>query len=152
YSSSSRYDLRYSTTPALTGTWSVFNLSNLTGLSSARNELKSSQFSERAARNDVALATRQRFYDVVKAVKLEEVSVSALKLARDNERRVRALFDVGSVSRSDLLRAQVNTAQSQLDSLVKHQGVLSSRVALAAQVGVPEDQLGDVDTVLAVQS
>ena len=151
FGSASFHDYRYSTTPALTGSWSLLNLSNMVNLSSARSGLKSSQYSERAARNDVALATRQRFYDVVKAVKLEEVSVSALKLARDNERRVRALFDVGSVSRSDLLRAQVNTAQSQLDSLVKHQGVLASRVTLAAQIGISEDQLGDVDTVLAVQ-
>jgi outer membrane protein TolC len=149
FGSASFHDYRYSTTPALSGSWSVLNLSSLAGLSSAKTGLRASQQTLNATRDDVALATRQRFYDVVTAIRLEDVSGQALKLARDNERRVRALFDVGSVSRSDVLRAQVNTAQSQLDSLVKHQGVLTSRVNLAQQMGVAEGSLGQVDTVLA---
>ena len=144
------HDYRYSTTPALTGSWSVLNLSSLAGLSAAKKNLQASEQSLNATRDDVELATRQRFYDVVKAIRLEGVSVSALKLARDNERRVRALFDVGSVSRSDVLRAQVNTAQSQLDSLVKHQSVLTARVDLAQQMGIAEAGVGEVDTVLVV--
>ena len=152
FGSSSFHDYRYSTTPALSGSWSVLNLASLTGLSAAKSNLRASEQTLNATRDDVALATRQSFYDVVKAIKLAEVSSSAVKLARDNERRVRALFEVGSVSRSDLLRAQVNTAQSQLDSLVKHQGVLTARVGLARQLGLAESQLGDVDTVLAVDT
>jgi len=149
--SSSFHDYAYSTTPALTGSWSVLNLSNLTGLSSAKTGLKASEFTQRSAQADVALATRRSFYEVVKAMKLYEVAISTVKLAHDNERRVRALFDVGSVSRSDLLRSEVNTAQSTLDSLVKKQGVLTARVALASQIGISEPQVGDVDTTLSVQ-
>jgi len=146
------HDYRYSTTPALNGTWNVLNLSSLSNLSSAKHDLQSFEHSERAARNDVALDTKRLFYEVVKAIKLEDVASATVKLSRDNEKRVRALFEVGSVSRSDVLRAQVNTSQSELDSLVKRQGVLSTRVTLAQQLGIEERTLGDVDTTLGVQT
>jgi outer membrane protein TolC len=96
----------------------------------------------------VVLAARSAFYNVVQAIRLADVASGALRLAQDDERRVRALFEVGSVSKSDLLKAQVRTAQSQLDSLTAGHTVIRQRIALAKLVGVQETQLGEVDTVL----
>lgn len=138
----------YSTSPTLSGSWAVLNLSSIAGLSSARAGLKGAQFGLKATRADVALATRQQFYQVVQAVKLIGVTTNALKLARDSERRVRTLYEVGSVSRSDVLQAQVLTAQSQLDSIAAVQSLLVQRDLLATLIGVEEAKLGDVDTVL----
>jgi outer membrane protein TolC len=56
------------------------------------------------------------------------------------------------VSKSDLLTAQVRTAQSQLDSLTAHQNIVNQRIFLAEIVGVPESQLGEVDTVLTIET
>ena len=141
----------YSNDLSLSGSWSVLNLSAIRGLSSGRASLQSSKMQSRAARNDVALATRRQFYEVVKAIQLAGVADSALRQARNDERRVRALFEVGSVSRSDILKAQVATAQSQLDSLSARQNVVVQRVALADQIGLPEPALGDIDTLLTAE-
>jgi outer membrane protein TolC len=140
----------YQTQPGLSGNWNVLNVSALTALSSARSGLRGTVLQREATRNLVALQARQQFYEVVKAVKLVEVSDNALQLARDNERRVRVLFEVGSVSRSDLLKTRVQTAQSQLDSIGAEQSLLAQRNALATFIGVGEAALGEVDTVLAV--
>jgi outer membrane protein len=139
---------QYSTTPVLNASWQVLNFASLSGVQAARRGLNAALQQQRATRNDVAFATRQKFYDVVKAIRTAQVNGNALGLARDEERRVRALFEVGSVSRSDLLQAQVRTAQSELDSLVSHNAVISKRIALADQLGLPEAQLGQVDTSL----
>jgi len=80
---------------------------------------------------------------------LSRVSSQTLRLARDDERRVRALFQVGSVSKSDLLKAQVRTSQSQLDSILADHAVVTSRLTLAQLLGTPEAQLGDVDSTLS---
>jgi outer membrane protein TolC len=141
----------YSTTPEVTGSWSVLNLSAIRQLSSARSGLKASKLSLEAARSTVALETRRQFYTTVSAHHLASVADAALKLARDNERRVRALFEVGSVSRSDLLSAQVQTANSQLDSLTAHQDVINQRIALAEALAIKETEMGDVDTVLTAE-
>jgi outer membrane protein len=140
----------YATTPEMSGAWSVLNLSSWANVASARAGLQSAQWQRRATRTTVALQARQQFYEVVKAVKLVEVNDRALQLARDNERRVRVLFEVGSVSRSDLLKTQVQTAQSRLDSIGALQSLLVQRNALASFIGVEESRLGEVDTVLAV--
>ncbi len=140
----------YSTTPQVTGTWSVLNLSNLTGVMSARQNVKAARLQQTSARNDVALSVRRQFYTVVGAIHLARVNGEALKLSRDDERRVRALFEVGSVSKSDVLKAQVATAQSELDSLTSVQQITTQRIALATALGVAEGELGDIDTTLTV--
>jgi len=139
----------YSATPTLSGQWSVLDLSAIRSLGAARSEARASRLTESSTRQQVAFETRSQFYTVVRSIRLGEVSASALRLARDDERRVRALFEVGSVSRSDLLKAQVATAQAQLDSINAAQTVTSSRNQLAQTIGVPEERMGDVDTTLA---
>lgn len=140
----------YQTEPGLSASWNVLNLSALSALSSARSGLKGTAWQREATRNLVALLARQQFYEVVKAAKLVEVNDNALQLARDNERRVRVLFEVGSVSRSDLLKSRVQTAQGQLDSIGALQSLLVQRNSLATLIGVEEAALGEVDTVLTV--
>lgn len=139
---------RYSGSYGLSGQWSVLDPSGIAGLSSARSGMKAADLGHRATRADVRLETKRRFYSVVRAIHLSRVSRQAVKLARDDERRVRALFEVGSVSKSDLLKAQVRTSQGQLDSLLADHVVVTSRLALAQQLATPESELGELDTTL----
>jgi outer membrane protein TolC len=141
----------YTTTPQLTGSWAVINLSAIRQLSSARSSLKASQLNVEAARSLVAFQTRQQFYATVGSYHLANVADAALRLARDNQRRVRALFEVGSVSRSDLLSAEVQTANSQLDSLTARQLVVNQRIALAEALAIKETEMGELDTVLTAE-
>src|SRR5438552_5378154 len=138
----------YTNSPTLSGTWNFLDLTSLENLSSARSGLNAANLSQKATRQVVALDARQKFYQVVKAIHLSQVSSEALHLARDNERRLRALFDVGSVARSDLLVARVQTAQGELDSLAKHNAILVTRITLATAMGIEEGRLGEVDTTL----
>lgn len=148
FPSSSFDSERYSGGYGLSGQWSVFDPSAIAGLSSARSGMKAANLGQQATRADVRLETRRRFYAVVKAMHLSRVSNQALRLAQNDERRVRALFEVGSVSKSDLLKAQVRTSQSQLDSILAHHSVVTSRLSLATQLGTPETGLGEVDSTL----
>jgi outer membrane protein len=147
--SSSRVDAeQYSGSYGLSGQWSVLDPAGIFGLSSARSGMKAANLGQRATRADVRLETKRRFYTVVRAIHLSRVSSQALRLSRDDERRVRALFEVGSVSKSDLLKAQVRTSQSQLDSMLADHSVVTSRLSLAQQLGTPERELGELDTTL----
>ena len=141
---------RYSGGYGLSGQWNVLDPSGIVGLSSARSGMKAANLSQQSTRADVRLETRRRFYDVVKAMHLSRVANQALRLARDDERRVRALFEVGSVSKSDLLQAQVRTSQSQLDSILAVHSVVVARLSLATQLGTPERELSEVDSTLTV--
>lgn len=139
-----------STTPSIQGRWNVLDFSALSGWRAAGHGMKAAQLGERSARQLAARDVKRQFYAVVRQVRLALVADAAVKLSRDNERRVRALFEVGSVARNDLLRARVSTSQSTLDSLTTHQQVVVQRDLLASLLGIPESQLGDVDTTLSV--
>jgi outer membrane protein TolC len=139
----------YSTTQSLNARWAVLDLSAWTGWSSARQGMRSAEYQAAAARASVVLSTKQQFYTVVQAMHLARVNAQALKVARDSERRVRAMFEVGSVSKSDLLKAQVNTSQAELDSLTSDHAVTGQRILLAEQLGLPEMQLAEVDSTLS---
>lgn len=142
------YDYSHGNSGGLSGSWSVLSLSNWSSVAGARANMSAAKLDRAAARADVVLATKRQFYEVVKSMHLARVSSQALRLARDDERRVRALFEVGSVSKSDLLKAQVRTSQSELDSLLADHAVLAQRIGLARQIGVSEESLGDIDSTL----
>jgi outer membrane protein TolC len=148
--SSSDLSETYSTNPVISGTWSILDLANLKGMQSARHGMRAAQLGEKSTRQLAVLDVKRQFYVVVQQVRLALVADAAIKLARDNERRVRALFEVGSVARNDLLRARVSTSQSELDSLTAHQQVVVQRDLLASLLGIPEAQMGEVDTALVV--
>lgn len=139
---------RYSGSTEISGNWSILDLSSWTSWSAARQGMRAANLDRRAARADVVLATKRQFYEVVKSMHLSQVSSQALGLARDDERRVNALYEVGSVSKSDLLKARVRTAQAELDSLLANHAVTSQRFALAQQLGIPESELSEVDSTL----
>jgi outer membrane protein TolC len=150
FPSSSFDSERYSGSYGLSGRWSVLDPSAIVGLSAARQGMRAANLVQRSTRADLRLEARRRFYAVVKAMHLARVSSQSLRLSRDDERRVRALFEVGSVSKSDLLKARVRTAQSQLDSLLSDHAVITQRLALATQLGLAEAELGDVDSTLSL--
>jgi len=144
---SDEYNLEsYGTTQQVGGTWDVLDLGAYTGLSAARQSMRSAEFSREATRSNVAFATRQQFYAVVQAMHQSRVNSASLALARDSERRVRAMFEVGSVAKSDLLQAQVATGQAALDSVTAANTVLTQRIALAAALGLREAELAPVDS------
>lgn len=145
----STYDAEaFSGSTAVTGSWSILDLSSWTSWSAARQGARAANFDRSATRADLILATKRQFYEVVKSMHLARVSAQALRLARDDERRVNALFEVGSVSKSDLLKARVRTSQSELDSLVANHTVTVQRINLATQIGIPEAELAEVDSTL----
>ena len=141
------YDYAHGNSGGLSASWSVLSLSNWANLAGARANMSAARLDRAAARADVILATKRQFYEVVKAMHLARVSAQALRLSRDDERRVRALFEVGSVSKSDLLKAQVRTSQSELDSLLADHAVKSALRSALLDSGLPRGPLADTITL-----
>jgi outer membrane protein len=142
----------YATSPVLSGSWNILDLQNLTAWRAAKSSMKAAKLGEKSTRQQAAFDVRRQFYVVVQQIRLALVADASVKLARDDERRVRALFEVGSVSRNDLLRAKVRTSQAQLDSLTNHQQVTVQRNLLASFLGISEATMGEVDTSLVVET
>jgi outer membrane protein TolC len=142
----------YSGSYGLSGSWSILDLSHWASWSSARADTRSAEHFLVSAKADVVLSTKRQFYEVVKAMHLARVSAQAAQLARDDERRVQALYEVGSVSKSEVLRARVRGSQAQLDSLLASHAVTVQRINLANLLGLPEAQMAQADSTLGSEA
>ena len=140
------------TTPSISTNWGILNASSWSSYSAARSGYKASQQSLQAARNDVALSTRQRFYAVVR-----RSSWPRCPRERSNSRGQRRTPRQGDVRgglgfEERLLKAQVQTAQSELDQITAVNNIVVQRVALSSLMGLSESQLGEVDTLLTAEA
>ena len=108
------------------------------------------EFGYGATRADVALEAYRRFYELLKAQKLAEVSTENLALTRDQLRRTEALYELGSVAKGDVLKQQVQVSQSELDLIRDRRAILVQRARLAQYLGLDPNQPLPIDTTLTV--
>ncbi len=118
---------------------SLLDVSQFGRVLGARASVRATRHSFEATRQAVAYEVRIQFYELLKAVKLAEVSKGAKELSEDELRRARALFDVGSVAKGDVLKAEVQLSQSTLDFIAVENRVKLERSRLAKLMGLPVD-------------
>jgi outer membrane protein len=104
--------------------------------------------SEAEVRNGVVYTVKQQYFALVKAERLAEVSRESERLARDEETRAEALFEVGTVARGDVLKARARRATTQLDRIRAENQVEIQRSKLKQVVGVRPDTSLEIDTTL----
>lgn len=109
---------------------------------------KSSEESEAEARNGVVYAAKQQYFTLVKAERLAEVSRESERLARDEEARAEALFEVGTVARGDVLKARARRATTQLDRIRAVNQVEIQRSKLKQVIGLRPGASLYIDTAL----
>src|SRR5258706_4243901 len=92
--------------------------------------------SEAEARNGVVYNVKQQYFVLVKAERLAQVSRESERLARDEETRAEALFEVGTVARGDVLKARARRATTQLDRIKAVNQVEIQRSRLKQVIGL----------------
>lgn len=96
----------------------------------------SAEESEAETRNDVVFRVRQQYFECVKAERLADVARESERLARDEETRSEALFQVGSVARGDVLKARARRASTQLSRIQAQNQVEIQRQRLKQLIGL----------------
>lgn len=83
-----------------------------------RDHLRSGSDSDEAeTRNEVVFRVKQQYFELLKADRLAQVARDTERLARDEETRAEALFQVGTVAKGDVLKAKARRASTQADRL-----------------------------------
>ena len=116
------------------------NIISLPGWSEKRRQdrLKhSAEYTESETRNQVVFNVKQQYFNLLKAERLAAVARESERLARDEETRSEALFEVGTVARGDVLKARARRAQTQLDRIHAYNQVAIQTELLKQIVGLP---------------
>jgi outer membrane protein len=98
-----------------------------------------------STRREVVYQTKEAYYGLLRAVQLRDVQNEALDLAREQLRKTQSLFDLGSASRSDLLKAQVQVGESELAVIAAEKTAETARAGLALVLGI--DVTTDIEAV-----
>ena len=104
--------------------------------------------SEAEARNGVVYAVKQQYFALVKAERLAEVARESERLARDEESRAEALFEVGTVARGDVLKARARRATTQLDRIRADNQIEIQRSKLKQIMGLKPGAALEIDPTL----
>jgi len=94
---------------------------------------------------DVVFQVKQGYYSLLKSERLRDVQEEALELAKEQLRKTESLFDLGSASRSDLLKAQVQVGQAELALISADKAAGTAQASLCYLLGI--DVTSDLEAV-----
>ena len=123
----------------------LFNIPAWSSKKESDHRKASAVYGEYETRNDVVYRVKQQYFECVKARKLAEVAHDSEKLARDEETRAQAMFQVGSVARGDVLKARARRASTQLSRIQADNQVSIQLQILKQIIGAPLTTSLDVD-------
>lgn len=112
----------------------------------AGSDVRAAQQSVRVSRAELVYQVRQAYLLLVRSILLERVTSEALQITDAQASRSQAMFEVGSVARSDVLQAEVNRASAERDEINARNGIERQRALLSALMGI------DVARPLEVQT
>jgi outer membrane protein TolC len=103
-------------------------------------DVTGARYGREAAAQTLAFTVRQQFYTVLMAKDLLSVQEEALQLARDQERRIDSMFELGSVARVDVLKARVQVSDAEVAVIRQQNAVDIETSRLAALLGFRPDR------------
>ena len=116
--------------------WDLFTAGRrLSGYRAARSRLAAADASLREAHFGTALETTAAFYGAAAAVHLVDVANQRLTRAHQQAEFARTRLEVGTATRSDVLRAELEVGNSEVAVIDAESGLRSARLALGRQIG-----------------
>ncbi len=114
-------------------------------------------------RREIVFETKRAYYSLLRAVQLRDVQEEAVDLVREQLRKTQSLFDLGSASKSDLLKAQVQIGEAELAFIATDKAAEIARAGLALTLGIdvtteieavdpPEDSLEEEITGFDIEA
>ncbi len=132
-------------------------------IAGAHRSRTAAELSLEFTRREIVFETKRAYYSLLRAVQLRDVQEEAVDLVREQLRKTRSLFDLGSASKSDLLKAQVQIGEAELAFIATDKAAEIARAGLALSLGIdvtteieavdpPEDSLEEEVTEFDIEA
>jgi outer membrane protein len=115
----------------------LLSIPNILSIAAQRRYTGAAENDVRDVEQQVALAVRQQYYGLIEAIKLLDVSREDSDLAGEELKRTESLFDVGSVARTDVLKARVRVASASSALTAAENNVQVQRARLGQALALP---------------
>jgi len=145
----------------------LIDVSTFASIAGASRGRTAAELSLEFTRREIVFETKRAYYGLVRAIQLLGVQEEAVDLVREQLRKTQSLFDLGSASKSDLLKAQVQVGEAELAFIASDKAAEIARAGLALTLGIDvrtaietvdpaeivlEDEITDFDMEAAISS
>lgn len=90
--------------------------------------------------NQVAVDVKTRYYNLLRAMRLKEVTEEQVRLNEEQLRRTQSMYEIGSVARVDVLQTRAQLGGVRINLHNQEKAVLQARAELANVMGIGSDQ------------
>jgi outer membrane protein len=115
---------------------SIVNLSSWADITGSTLARQSAGAAYQMAVASLVYQVKGDFYALAKQEKALEVSQSSVKQSQEQAKRAEAMYQLGSLSRADMLKIQVSLLQNQVALLSAESNLLTARQSLAGLLGL----------------
>lgn len=145
----------YST--SLNASQSLVNLSSWATFKGSVNEYQASDAAYRQSLASLSYRVKEAFYGLIKLRKGLEVARASVEQGQEQVAKARVMHQLGSISRSDLLKFEISLAQNRVALLEAKKALAAGQQALRALINLEgdfdiDDQLPMPDTTGAALS
>ncbi|HDL18076.1 MAG TPA: TolC family protein, partial [Bacteroidetes bacterium] len=98
-------------------------------------QYKSTESSYKESRQQTIAAVTQRYYNLLKGIKLQEVYEKAVESAREQLKKTESMYEVGVVAQADVFRAKVSLGDQQINLIKQRNSVEVNRTSLNLAMG-----------------
>src|SRR5690606_35226217 len=105
-------------------------------LRASNAQLRSAREQNRAQRFQTILATKERFYEAAASVEVLAAATTRLERAHQQLEFAETRLELGTATRSDLLRAELEVGNAELAVIDAESALRSARLQLGRQVGI----------------
>ena len=130
----------------------LLSVSALLRIAAAKRNVGASEAEVRDAEQLAAFGVRRQYYLLIEAIKLLDVRREDLRLAGEEQRRTESLFEVGSVARTDVLKARVRVSEAQSTLITAENNTQLERARLAQALALPPESVVNVEENLEPRS
>ncbi len=117
----------------------------------ARAQAEASRLDAEIQKDQVVLAVKEAYFNLLLAKRLVTVNLAAFERAELNLKSARGFFQVGIRPKSDVTRAEVDVANARVNLIRARNAVSLARVALNTAMGTSIDAPTEVKDILAYQ-
>jgi outer membrane protein len=127
---------------SISSNMSLLDVSNFFSYASASASLERAKLDVIASEQDLVYSVKLAFYAHLASIENVSVQEEAVKRSEEQLKLIQSKFDLGSASKSDVLKQRVQSGSDQLSLLRAKNAVVTSRADLAYTIGM--DPTSDV--------
>jgi len=109
------------------------------GVAESNRRIVAADYSVEDAEQDLVFLVQSQYYSLIRAQALADVRQRSRDLSGEQLERARALYELGSVARTDVLQAQVSHASAQRERIAAFNAIEQERANLAVLLSISLD-------------